>query len=518
MVKEELRQRFDAVSSAIFSGPPVASPAKVGNITNQDCMQLADGSVIRKADLKVKTRSVGVGFTVLEEKDGKLRRRFIFWDKAANRWYRSAVGSEIKLGHIADHLPHVQFDVGTVRDGEGGFLGIALPEEACAAYRFYDTSGQLWEMLCLPVGISGAPELCQTVFGAIAGHKDYAAPEHLLRTQHPAAIVVHIDDIGVRHAAADTAYIEQFYRQRELDTGVRFKPTDTTGVPRYVFLGLLWDHEARAVGLAEKFIRKLEDAKQELLAETLTFAGLESLTGRLIYGTCALGHLLAVRYLTMKSIRRVLRAADLPTAVAPVSDALVAQLLSWIDGLSVRRMHPVRLRRAAWLFTDASTKGWGAILVTASGKTFVVGKSWRHTHKSGDISYLEALALSCAVSTLRQTLQREMIGVLHVIVDNTSVEAGVRRGLARSVTVNEGLLYGLLELKDLPVSVTVRYIKSGDNPADSVSRGDPVNLRRLSDVVGATMRQGGRASRAFLPHPTMTQSKSRVKVFCCAAG
>jgi hypothetical protein len=115
----------------------------------------------------------------------KGRRRFIFWDEQANTWYQTTVGTQVALAHVADTLPDVHFDMGTVRDGEGGFLGVKLPEEASAAYRYYDTAGDLWELLCLPVGISGAPELCQTLFGTIAGHPDYAAPQHVLQTTQP---------------------------------------------------------------------------------------------------------------------------------------------------------------------------------------------------------------------------------------------------------------------------------------------------------------------------------------------
>ena len=133
------------------------------------------------------------------------------------------------------------------------------------------------------------------------------------------------------------------------------------------------------------------------------------------------------------------------------------------------------------------------------------GESVRHWEEL--LSYLEALAVSRATVTLAPTLRAEEVATLHVIVDNTSVEAAVRRGIARSPTVNWALLGGLLELKELSIGVTIRYIKSGDNPADCVSRGAPVNLDRLSVVVDRMRRQGGREARCF--PSTLTQSAKK---------
>jgi hypothetical protein len=513
LMNEPTRRRFDVVLAAITAGapPPSTMSARRGNIHADDCQRLCEGGVVRRADLTKPTRGVGIGFTVVEEKDGALRRRFIFWDPESNKWYQAEVGSEIRLGHVSDALRDVYHDVGTIRDGEGGFLGVRLPEEASPAYRFYDNQGDLWEMACLPVGISGAPELCQLIFGTIAGHPEYAAKQHVLHTTKPAAIRVHIDDIGVRHHRDDTVLVERFFAERSRLTGVRFKSSGVTGSPHYIFLGLLWDHDAKAIGLSDKLLRKLAEAKRLILEETLTYADLESLSGRLIYADCALGQLLAYRYFTMKAIRHVLRAADVAGAVCVMPEHLQRALLLWIDALSVKRMFPVRPlgnRQTAWLFTDASLKGWGAVLVTSAGKVFVIGKSWTLEHKSGDISYLEALAVSRATVTLAPTLRAEEVATLHVIVDNTSVEAAVRRGIARSPTVNWALLGGLLELKELSIGVTIRYIKSGDNPADCVSRGAPVNLDRLSVVVDRIRRQGGREARGFLPS-TVTQSAKK---------
>jgi hypothetical protein len=90
----------------------------------------------------------------------------------------------------------------------------------------------------------------------------------------------------------------------------------------------------------------------------------------------------------MKGIRFVLRRAKQPEEVAVLPSWLVRQLEEWADAV-LDEPRPYRKPpgwREAWLFTDASLYGWGAVLALDNGCFSVVGKSWRRSHVSGDIS------------------------------------------------------------------------------------------------------------------------------------
>ena len=71
-------------------------------------------------------------------------------------------------------------------------------------------------------------------------------------------------------------------------------------------------------------------------------------------------------------------------------------------------------------------------------------------------------------------------------------------------------------LRPLGIAVTARYIASGANPADCISRGEPVDWEKLSVAVEEVERLGGSACRAF-PKST-TKSHERLSCTCVTMG
>jgi hypothetical protein len=57
-----------------------------------------------------------------------------------------------------------------------------------------------------------------------------------------------------------------------------------------------------------------------------------------------------------------------------------------------------------------------------------------------------------------------------IFVDNTSVQAGIRRGNARSADLAKALQRVVPQLRDLAARISVGYINTKDNPADPPSR------------------------------------------------
>ncbi len=103
-----------------------------------------------------------------------------------------------------------------------------------------------------------------------------------------------------------------------------------------------------------------------------------------------------------------------------------------------------------------------------------------------------------AIREFHSTISRPDVGDLHVVVDNTSVQAGIRKGRANAERLNEALLQPLLDLKALDIPITVRYIKSCENPADSVSRGKQPDWMM---ALGAHERRGGGRADVVRIHP-----------------
>lgn len=524
--------RTRIVRDAIFRGPPTPSQPRRGRFSAADADKQIAANTARVVDLsdpnELPSRSFCVVFTVVEwdlpksaqSEDGAVseadvravewemsntrdpsdrshdinkRRRIIMWDPEGNVWYRSTVGTQISLPHVSDSLPDIQFECATVRDGQGGFLGIPLTRYASAAYRYYDDSGRLLEPTVLPVGLSGSCELCHRVFSTIAGHPEFAKVPISSVCSKPVRVKVHVDDIRISHFKRDTPMVEQWFVDRTEKYGVRFKAsTAVTGASKYTFLGLFWNHLTKTISLSQKMIRKLLIAYYKLEDGTLTYGELESLSGRLTYCTTALQYPPHWFYKISKAGRFCLWQANAYHEVARMSNWLKNSLRAWIVFLLAvpSPFRPKTEKQEAFLFTDASLKGWGAMLYTSDGRTFIIGGKWDSSYQPGQMAFLEALTVSKALKVFQPTLVERQISDINIVVDNTSVEAGVRRSCARSLMVNEGLDEGLRILYRLNIATTVRYIKSGDNPVDSVSRGQPVDWAKVGVAVSGVRRSG----------------------------
>ena len=124
------------------------------------------------------------------------------------------------------------------------------------------------------------------------------------------------------------------------------------------------------------------------------------------------------------------------------------------------------------LYTDASLKGWGAILFHSDGSIHIRGAKWSDDElhqagftKSGDpnINVLEAMAVQRAFSTL------EFDCDLHLFIDNTSVQSRLLKITSKSYRLNNILS----QIKDDPKFHLIRrcsYIESHANRSDFISR------------------------------------------------
>ncbi|KAJ9451624.1 hypothetical protein DIPPA_25091 [Diplonema papillatum] len=71
-----------------------------------------------------------VPFTVVEDKAGRLRQRFILWTQEANDLLnRQGYVAQVPLGHVSEYLDVVGSECATTRDLRCGFYQIEVPED-----------------------------------------------------------------------------------------------------------------------------------------------------------------------------------------------------------------------------------------------------------------------------------------------------------------------------------------------------------------------------------------------------
>ena len=127
-------------------------------------------------------------------------------------------------------------------------------------------------------------------------------------------------------------------------------------------------------------------------------------------------------------------------------------------------------------------------------------RNWKHKHRSSDINFLEALAVSEAIALFAETLQRYGAAELHLVVDNMATKCTIVRGKARAYWLNEALRPALQLLAELQICHTAQYIDTLLNPADSLSRGEDLDMEKCS-VVASGLREGERGRQRTLPNP-----------------
>ncbi len=439
-------------------------------------------------------------FTTMEWRATGPRRRVILHPALANEHVnQSGYQPDVPLKHVSRYISVVHDQVASLRDLKLGFWGVEIPESARSQFRFLDDRNMIWEMNRLPMGHTVAPELMQIITSILAGHPDYVKPEFAA----PPTVTVHIwiDNIRWTGPRRDVARASAAADRLAAAANVTWKAEDTRDlVTRYEFIGVAFDHDARTVSLSGKNATRLPDE----IPERISFDTLEVLIGRLIFAAGALCIPLAHVWWPIKWARR--RYYDFNHQKIHLSDDMVvppavSRGLSWWLRHARRsyRVPAVRPGAPSVLFSDASLRGWGAVLVTSRQEVFVAGGPWPRDHVSGDINVLEARALDLGLAHLRDAFLRSGDPKLDILVDNTSVESGVRRGVGHSPFVSDALCPAIAALRELGIPITVDYIRTAENPADAPSRGGAVDLDLATGT--AHERRGGGRVPIWCPTP-----------------
>ena len=218
---------------------------------------------------------------------------------------------------------------------------------------------------------------------------------------------------------------------------------------------------------------------------TLPARDIEQLVGRLIFAAGVTQRPLAEYYLAMKWSKRICNALNRhdksPTDQVAVPPSVREQLQAWLT--HARDTVTPRFERDGArpvLFVDATLDDWGGVLVLPTRRVIVTGAKFTDG-VSAPIHIREAQAALFSIQDFALHL-RGQPGV-DLRVDNTSVEASVRRGSARNellATVIRRIMRASIQL-DLPIAVS--RVASEENPADEISRNLTLDEAKLADAL-----------------------------------
>lgn len=476
-------QRFDECWRLI-SRPPlpaqhVTTPRRSPLLKKHVERLIADGIVAYVAPaelLRRPTKSYGIAFTVVEERDGKLRLRMIFWPKEINDILTPELyKAMMRLPHVSRYVPLVQDDAAVVGDLKIAFYQHQLDPVARQYYRFKlfdDDSDGVYEMCRMCMGARPACEVQQLTTEAIAGLLTATVPRFAnLRTTNN----VVVDGVRLAGSRAHCAQALNNIIAAANFVGATFKEPPCI-TEKYTFNGVDFDHCNKQVAVATKTISKIP----QQLSTTATPAQLEALCARLIFASGALLIPLAQHYFVIKWITRLasqLRAGSKSADfVVNVSELTRKRINTWLaqahQPLSYRSIRDNRGNNSSdILYTDASAFGWGAFLMLSNGEIAITGGKWPESTSlsTSNINELEALAVHNAFTTFAERLkQRRRV---EFRIDNTSVAAAMGRALARTFGINSLLASTFQRLRDDGFHYTVTIVKSADNFADEPSRG-----------------------------------------------
>ena len=456
----------------LLETPGTSSWCPPSTLAPSDAQQLVtDGmaTVVTKEMRRVRRTTGGcIPFCVVEEKPEGSRRRFILWPKEQNRAvYAKGFRSEVPLEHVSAYLGAATATCGVTCDLRVGFFQVGLPEAMRANFRFVDNSGTMYEMTRLPMGHCVSVDIMQLITETILGTHSTAAPQH----QCPLDSAVWVDGgMLVGDATAVKVAAEWVTRSAER-FGATFKKVPLVPAQAAEFIGVNFDFAAHTVRVAPKTLGKLPPK----IPAKLTAGDLEQLVGRLIFAAAVSGTPLGHFYFALKTTRRVfnhLNRGKLTTSTVVTLDSttrwLLHDLLHKCTATRTIGTHKAAATGDWRLFSDASVDGWGAVLLAPNGQVFSSGGKWAAKKSSKEIAQLEATAVIRALASFEEKLRGATR--LQLVVDNTSVQHGVKRGNARAEDLAPLVADIVAAVATLGCPATVAYVKSLDNPADLPSR------------------------------------------------
>lgn len=408
-------------------------------------------------------------FTVVEEREGKNRRRFISWTRDSNEANVDYV-AEMGLLRPSEYLSAVHFEGALKRDLTTGFYQMQIPSEFRHLFAMRNERGQVFYLTRVPMGHVVAPELMQIATSVLAGVPGYVLDAFVLRTQ---ATHVYVDGFRMADSSYNIVQLSSLVEARAQYVGASFKPEESYAGAHYTFNGVTYDHEAATVEISEKLRVKLQRSSIG------TYGDIESVLGRLIYASAVAGVPLVRFYFVLKFARRRInllnRGIRAPNDVVTIPPSVAQALRNWVDDVTSRSVWSPHLPDVlqdvvVTLFTDASLIGWGAVLICDDGFVAGTGAKW---NAPVEINAAEVAAVGNALWAFARNIPYK--ARINLRVDNTTALCAMSKG-----NTGADSIAGILQWIQSFVScnawhVVARYVSTKDNIADVWSRVFPAN-------------------------------------------
>jgi len=464
-----LRATVDHATQLVDAG--IAKPIPTATAAGLNPMQMfcvVEQKTTTKAD---PTRQISIEHETTDASMARLRP--IFWPQEF--LHASAYNAELSLqtaallrSAIAEHSTAAAFDLAAA------YMQIEMP----GVYMFQDQAGTFYELLRMPYGVDAAAEIMDLVTAALAGRNDVA--------KNPARdvfVITHIDNaLAAGEPSAVEAWI-RLIRRRASRCSAQFNEEPANSVASVVpFCGTVGDFRKKVVWLSAIFISKLRKSANNFTSgQQITMKQLHSLHARLVYAAAALGVCMAATLYAIFYIKIVKRLIAKRNAqqihdndVVNLPPAAARGLLYLINVLgantptSVLSAHPSWQGHDAVLYTDATPRGWGAVLLAPGRAPVTVGAAWPQPMGINDA---ESLAVIAAMDLLHGTMTAGPYPIRHIkiLIDNTSAIA-VCNATAKAANLQLiGLhLQRLAQARGLVFRV--EYVRSLENLADAPSR------------------------------------------------
>jgi ribonuclease HI len=341
-------------------------------------------------------------------------------------------------------------------------------------------AGDLFRPTRLPMGVVFAPDLMQVILMILAEPAKFPTVN----------IEIHIDNIRFTSASQkDLDLAVDHFKSRLVKAGVNLDALREEVPNEFLGMNISYVPTPTARVKDTTYEKMLTAAKVLASEQQVTVGDFREGVSRILYTARMLDVPLAHHYMFLKNARRryqeifkdQLQEDDLINAMWSCA---MPDFHSLLKEIAQRQSKGVPFERRSVhqpdvvIYTDASTHGWGAVMIEGGQITEASGK-WKTRMTSADIVALEAEAVQKAFELWHDDLIGKNV---RLCIDSTSVKHVLRKGYSRSFETNEVLRRILPLTKDF-AQVSILHVASQENAADLLSRGK--QLLELTSYLGA---------------------------------
>ena len=312
-----------------------------------------------------------------------------------------------------------------------------------------------------------------------------------------ATVVVYIDNILILARNEETARtVEQRIRDRANTVGAKFNEDVERTADVFEFLGIRYSLVDGTYQLSAKGVDKTRRVRERLGAiikaaphhhEFINMRssrrGMATVFGVAMYASRIVCHRLPREYWPMRYLREMSATThwDEWAAKAPLMPrSSLIRLVGWFDELLRAPPRPTKAEEDgpedAIIAVDASGTHWGGVLITGP-HVDQVSVAWPHT---ADYSSSVRSEPKAAWLALCRFVRPEWTKVILYSDHKQLATTGVK-GYAKTFVYNE--LFRQIEETWPHLKCEIRHVPGAENPADELSRGQPLNERKLAEFL-----------------------------------